>query len=219
MGILVSGILGPMKNKTGAVIGRIHRGQNVITQLYKIKNPNRKRSDAQLATELSFGILNNFLSNIQGLVDIGFRKKVKHNSPVNAAYAYNFKNAFLDVNGQIVLDYPNLVYSVGNIEGPESPILNTDGSSLFLSWDDMPQSEYCSYSDLATVLVYDPSEKGDLIFENVCPRSDLSVQLDISPFIGKDVHCYISFCSANEKSRGDTVYLGKTLVSVPLELA
>jgi hypothetical protein len=216
MGILISGILGPMKNKTGAVIGRMHRGQNVITQLYIRKHPNKKRSEAQLATELSFGLLNNFLSNIQGLVDTGFRKKVKHNSPVNAAYSYNFKHAFLDVNGKIVLDYPNLVYSLGYIEGPESPALITEDGSLFLSWEDMPQSEYCSYSDMATVLVYDPLEKGDLIFENVCLRSDLSVQLDISPFLGKNVHCYMSFCSANEKNRGDSVYLGQNSVSIPI---
>jgi hypothetical protein len=150
------------------------------------------------------------------LVDTGFRKKVKHNSPVNAAYSYNFKHAFLDVNGQIVLDYPNLVYSLGYIEGPESPTLITEDGSLFLSWEDMPQSEYCSYLDMATVLVYDPLEKGDLIFENVCLRSDLSVQLDISPFLGKNVHCYMSFCSANEKNRGDSVYLGQTSVSIPI---
>ena len=208
MGILTSGILGPIKNKTGAVIGRMHRGQNVITQLYKKRKRRRKRSKGQLSSQDRLGQLSNFLSNIQGLVAVGFKNMVKHNSAANAAHSYNYHHAFITVGAKLELNYSKLIYSIGEVEGPESPLLEYENGILNLSWFDMLQSQYCQYSDKATVLVYEPSRQDSVVFDNICPRSDLHVLLDISCFIGKEVHCYVCFNSADGKYKGNSVYLG-----------
>ncbi|MEJ7560729.1 MAG: DUF6266 family protein [Pedobacter sp.] len=201
-----------MKNKTGAVIGRMHRGQNVITQLYKKRKRRRKRSKGQLSSQDRLGKLSTFLSNIHQLVDIGFKKMVKHNSAVNAAHSFNYDHAFIEVGEKLELNYPKLVYSLGDVEGPESPHLGYEEGILRLSWFDMPQSQYCQYSDLATVLVYEPTEQDSVVFDNICLRSDLNVLLDISCFIGKEVHCYVCFSSEDGKHQGNSVYLGLVAV-------
>jgi hypothetical protein len=72
----------------------------------------------------------------------------------------------------------------------------------------MEQSKYCQYSDLATILIYEPIKGDNTSFNNICPRSDLNVLLDISSFTGKEVHCYICFSSADGKYQGTSVYLG-----------
>ncbi|MEJ7557427.1 MAG: DUF6266 family protein [Pedobacter sp.] len=214
MGILPSGILGPIKNKTGAVIGRIHRGQNVITQLYKKRKRKRVRSKAQLASEYRLGQLSSFLSQIQVLVDSGFKSKVKHNTAVNAALSYNYDHAFIKVGADLELNYAKLVYSLGEVEGPESPEMAYKDGFLTLSWFDMPQSEYCQFSDKATILIYEPTSRSDIIFKVACQRSDLNVLLDILPFIDKEVHCYISFASSDGKRQGNSVYLGLVKTSI-----
>ncbi|RYE52390.1 MAG: hypothetical protein EOP48_16630, partial [Sphingobacteriales bacterium] len=121
MGILIKGILGPMINKTGAVIGRMHRGQNVIVQLYKERSADKVSTEGQLTVQNHFGKLSSFLSNIRNMVDIGFKKMIKHNSPVNAAFSYNSSHAFIQVGEKKELNYAKLIYSIGDVEGPESP--------------------------------------------------------------------------------------------------
>jgi len=208
MGILTGGILGPMKNKTGTVIGRIHRGQNVVTQLYKRRKRRKKKSKEELASQARLGLLSSFLSEIHDLVEIGFKKMVKHNSPVNAAFTYNYDRAFIEIGEVLVLNYPELIYSLGDVEGPESPALEYLNGFLNISWYDGPQSKYCQYSDQATVLVYEPAGHDLTIFSKECKRSDLQVSLAIDEFIGKEVHAYICFASADGKYQGKSVYLG-----------
>lgn len=208
MGIIKSGILGPMINKTGSVIGKIHKGQNVITGISKKLKRRKKKTESQITSRVRFGKLNSFLSDIKSLVTVGFKKMVKHNTAANAAYSYNFDHAFITVNGRLELNYPKLVYSIGDVEGPESPVLVTENGFLNISWFNMPQSINCQYSDLATVLVYEPIEPDNVFFTETCKRSDLNVILDVSHFIGKSLHCYICFASADGKHEGSSVYLG-----------
>ena len=208
MGIIRQGILGPMVNKTGAVIGRMHRGQNVLVKLYKEKSADKPSTEGQLAAQDRLGKLSSFLSNIRNMVDIGFKKKVKHNSPANAALSYNSGHAFIQVGEEQELNYAKLIYSIGDVEGPESPFLEYEDGMLNISWYDMEQSRYCQYSDLATILIYEPIVGDNTSFDNICPRSDLNVLLDISSFIGKEVHCYICFSSADGKDQGTNFYLG-----------
>ena len=94
------------------------------------------------------------------------------------------------------------------MEGPESPFYEYEDGLLNINWYDMEQSKYCQYADLATVLIYDPIEGDNISFDNICPRSDLNVLIDISHFLGKEVHCYICFSSADGKYQGSNVYLG-----------
>jgi hypothetical protein len=123
MGIIRKGILGPMVNKTGAVIGRMHRGQNVLVQLYKERSADKPSTEGQIAAQDRLGMLSSFLSNIRNMVDIGFKKMGKHNSPVNAALSYNSDHAFIQKGEEQELNYAQLVYSIGDVEGPESPLL------------------------------------------------------------------------------------------------
>ncbi|RZK80970.1 MAG: hypothetical protein EOO92_06275 [Pedobacter sp.] len=208
MGILKSGILGPMKNTTGAVVGRVHRGTNVITGLYEKSEKHKKNSPKQLASQQQFNLLNGFLRNIQQLVDTGFKTMVKHNSPVNAAYSYNYNQAFISSETEITLNYPEILFSVGNLEGPESPEITFEEGVLTLSWFKMPQSLYCQYTDRARVLIYEPYKRESIIYDNICERWDCTVALDAQCFIGSKVHLYMSFCSADGKEQGNSNYLG-----------
>lgn len=208
MGILKSGILGPMENTTGAVVGRIHRGKNVITGLYEVSNKRKKGTKNQTASRYAFGLLNSFLNDIEGLVNQGFKKLINRNTAINAAFSYNYDHAFVKDGDTIELNYPKIKFSVGDVEGPESPEVSVEDGLLKISWFKLPQSRNCQYTDKAQILIYEPAQPSSIRFYNACERWDGEVILDLKAIKGKKVHVYISFTSANGKQQGNSTHLG-----------
>lgn len=212
MGILKSGILGPFRNKTGAVIGRIHRGKNIITGLYNTsdKPPTKKQLEARLKLEL----LNSFMLDIGALVKIGFKPYVKNNSEVNVAVSYNYRHAFLKVGENISLNYAKMIYSRGHIVTPESPEVETHPRAITFSWLPQNQSTYCQFTDLASFLVYNPAKEMSVIAVNATSRYEQGYILEIpAGFIGDTVHCYMNFGSADRKKNGDSMYIASLVVT------
>lgn len=208
MGIIRSGILGTMENTTGAVVGRMHRGKNVLTSLYEVSESKTKGTKKQVAWRYRFGLLNGFLNQIELFVNKGFKKLVKHNTPINAAYKYLADNAFATDGDEIVLNYPKLMFSLGDVEGPESPKVLVEDGMLKLSWFKLPQSANCQYTDRLKVLIYCAEKKDALKFDGVCERWDGKWELSIQPLLGTKVHLYVSFASADDKLQGNSQYLG-----------
>ncbi|MGY4384072.1 hypothetical protein ACVWYN_001098 [Pedobacter sp. UYP24] len=208
MGILSTGILGPFRNKTGSVIGRKHRGQDVMTSLYRTNKTPKEGTVKQKESRFKFATLNVFLNNISELVIPGFKKLAKGGNPINTAYSYNCDHAFVVSEGEIKLNLPKLVYSVGNVEGPESLQMVSENGHITMSWLEQPQSLFCQGSDTVNFLIYNETIGDSAYFMNYRDRSDLGVSLDVRPDIGHDVHCYISFASADGKTQGNSIYLG-----------
>ncbi|RZK00393.1 MAG: hypothetical protein EOO43_25220 [Flavobacterium sp.] len=152
--------------------------------------------------------MNDYLRSIQMLIDDGFRKLIKHNTPINAAYTYNSDHAFILNEDKIELNYPEIMFSVGDVEGPEAPELSSENGLIILKWFNMPQSLYCQYSDKASVLIYEPNKKSSIIYKSAGIRSELEVALKAHCYVNKDVHCFISFSSADGKRQGNSIYLG-----------
>jgi hypothetical protein len=212
MGILNSGIFGGFRKKTGPVIDRRSRGQNVVTSLHH--RSNKPRTDQQLESQDKFGMLNVFLGNIAPLINVGFKPFVKKNSPVNAAYKYNYKHAFVLQDGKWTLDYPMLVYSRGHVSGPQAAhaALVSDpetGRAVVFSWQLQPQSAYCRFTDRATFLAYSPSMGRRITAQDAADRYAQGFTLLLPPdFDGAALHCYLSFKSADGTQLGNSHYVG-----------
>ncbi len=208
MGILSTGILGSFRNKTGAVIGRRHRGQDIMTSLYRVNGTPKEGTAKQKESRFKFSTLNIFLNNISELVNAGFKKLAKGGNPVNTAYSYNYGHAFIVNEVEIKLNLPQLVYSKGNVEGPESLQMVSQDGHITMNWLEQPQSLFCQGSDTANFLIYNETTGDSAYFLNYCDRSGLKASLDVSPDIDQEVHCYMSFASADGKMQGNSIYLG-----------
>lgn len=208
MGIVKDGVMGLFINKVGTVIGRQHRGQNVIVAKYRKsqKQPTQKQLDAQMR----FGMLNHFLSKMEELVDPGFEKTVKAGqSPINAAYAFNYKHAFTTENGQFKLNMPKLVLSRGPVQRPNCATVTRAGNKIVFSWLAQPENQYCRYNDKASfelctsdtkIIVHHPDKafRSDLQFEVTLPKGT-----DTNTF-----HCFMVFSNTTGKIVGDSEYVG-----------
>lgn len=208
MGILETGILGGFRKKAGPVIGRKHRGQDLITSAYRISGKVKKGTPRRLVVRKKFALLNVFLGNITSLVNMGF-KRTTHGSATNNAYSFNYDHAFIVEEDEVKLDYSKLVYSKGNIEGPEGLQMVSENGHIIMNWQAQPQSRFCQHTDKASLLFYRETKKGNASCRHgVCERGDLTVSVDMKHVAGKTLHCYISFASADGKLQGDSKYLG-----------
>lgn len=211
MGIQKSGIIGPFRNKVGPVAGRRHRNQDLIVPLPRIST--KPATAKQLDARGLFGMLNTFLSMIDELVNPGFKAFVKKNSPVNAAFSYNYDHAFVKDGEEYRLNYPKLVYSRGHIVTPEGAQLSSEGAHVTFSWHHQNQSNYCQYSDMASFMLYNPTKDGFLVFPTTVNRRAQRFTFEVpKEFAGDSVHCYMSFASANGKLQGDSCYVGEVVV-------
>lgn len=210
MGILKSGILGPIVNKTGPSIGRRHMGRNVVTSLYR--KSTKAATEEQLDAQLKFGLLSSFLNSIAKLVDIGFNQYAKGRSAVNAAFSYNFEHAFVKIDEKYQINYQQMVYSRGHIATPEGTQAIPGAGNIIFSWLPQSQSAYCQFTDRASFMLYNTSKNKPLVILAVTERHQLGCTIEIPvDYAGDTLHCYMSFDSANGKLSGDSVYVGEVV--------
>ncbi|WP_316815390.1 DUF6266 family protein [Pedobacter nyackensis] len=207
MGILSSGLLGPVRKKVGPSVTRVHNGINVVGATYrKTKKP---ATDKQLEAQAKFGLLNSFLNHIEELVKPGFKKYAKKKNEINAAYEYNYEHAFIKEDDHFLLNFPEIQYSRGRIATPDEPKISVINNQLNFSW--LPQQQYssCQFTDLASILVYNADREAYHQLINVTDRYAGNHSIEIPEhYAGNTLHCYISFASANGKLTGDSTYIG-----------
>jgi hypothetical protein len=210
-----------MVNTTGAVIGKIINGQNVITGLRE-DTPKPANVD-QAKQRYKFKLLRDFLWSFPELVALGFKRKKRHQAPFFAAYQYNYSNAFCEVQviegddklnfkERIKLNFPALSYSIGPISGPNcgTAVRNTDNTCTF-SWLEYPQSKNNQFTDRAGYVIWNASTGKAEHGNDIASRSALNFHVPISPKdMEAELHFYMHFCSSDLKIVGDSIYLGST---------
>ncbi|MEJ2884767.1 DUF6266 family protein [Pedobacter sp. GR22-6] len=207
MGIQKSGPFGGFYKKTGPIIGRRSRNQNVITALHHPSN--KPSSEDQLVVQDRFTLLTEFLNELKLLINLGFKAYAKGRSALNAAFSYNYPHAFLSTESGLAINYPKMVYSRGKINWVSITQLSRNGQELNLTWSPDVQSDYCQFSDLGTLLVYNADIGKGMAYPNAMKRKDLGyVAVLPKGFESATLHCYLDFCSADGKLRGNSKYLG-----------
>ncbi|MHA4895281.1 DUF6266 family protein [Pedobacter sp. PWIIR3] len=228
MGIQLNGLLGTFYNKTGAVIGRRYRGMNVITGLQR--GGNKKFSPEQQEQQFKLGALTEMLSYLAEEVYVGFKKYRKKGHPLNVAFSYNFENAFtvlprvektvqahedakpvvmLDFPKYILLNYPNLVLTRGDIFSPDCPSINLAPDGNFTcSWLATPEYVYNWGTDLVTLLIWNDTLKLSMHYRCMASRAALSFSESVPKnWVGQNLHGYLFCCTADGKQMGESVYL------------
>ncbi|WP_285058549.1 DUF6266 family protein [Pedobacter ginsengisoli] len=209
MGILHSGLFGGFSKKTGPIVGRRRKGQNVITALH---HPSNKAATAgQLDSRNKFSLLNIFLGGISPLLNAGFKKYARTKGAMAAAYSYNYGHAFAVVEGnQYAINYPMMVYSRGPVSGPLGAAVQAADGGITFTWLPQSQSVYCRFTDKATFLVYIPSMEIAFTAIDASDRYAQAYWRELPPGVeGQEVHAYMSFASADGKLTGNSFYAGK----------
>jgi len=207
MGILNNGIFGGFSNKTGPLVGRKVKGRNVITGLHHY--PKGPVSEKVRLSQQKLVLLNGFLGQISPVIANGFKEYAQKSTTINAAYKYNYPNAFVQTPEGLVLDYSKLVYSRGKVSTPCAAKVTAVAGGLQFTWQNAVQNEFNLFADRATFVVYNVEKHIAVIKQNVALRKDIGYVFELpEDFAGDELHCYMSFNSANGKVVGDSVWCG-----------
>lgn len=212
MGKIKEGILGGFSGKVGAVIGASWRG---IEYMRGLPRPSCKEpTTAQLAQRMVFALHREFLGGAIEFVDDCFQNYDKH-TPMNSAISYNMKNSTKGAYPDLSVDFPNFMYSKGDLSGAWSPkAVSTVVQTLNLTWENGRFNPFCAADDVLIVLIYDPVSKNFATFHRAAKREDASVNLELPPeFIGHAVHAYFSFYSDSRKISSTNQYVGETVIA------
>jgi Family of unknown function (DUF6266) len=207
MGKLLHGINGPFSGKVGPVVGYMLNNQAVIRSL-----PGRSRkplTPKQINQRKKFALINDFLNQLQSLLNLTFANVAINMTGSNKAFSYNLKNATrgfypdLSINYSMVLlgrgDLPNVI-SAKTAPLPEG--------KLEFSWTDNSGTGKAKATDKAFAAVYNEELK-DWEYElNLATRGEGICVLDASLLKGKPVHGYLGFITEDGRDVTDTIYTG-----------
>lgn len=211
MGTFEKGILGGFSGKVGTVIGGNWKGIDYMRS--KSSKRNFTPSQKQLEQQLKFALMMRFLQPMAGLLAESFHDFAIRKTGINAAFAYNFKEAITGVFPDYAIDYSKALVSRGNLPNVLGPaVISGAGSILTWSWTDN-LSTTADPNDKAILVAFCPSTKQAIFSTATGKRSDLTADLNVLTFSGKQVETYIGFLSAETDNASNSIFTGEVLVS------
>ncbi len=214
MGTIKKGILGGFSGKVGTVIGANWRGLDVMRSL-----PKKSKSlptPTQLEQRLRFGLAIKFLSPIKALIDKAYGTAEGTRSKFNLAMSYHVQEAVTGTMPDLTLDFSKVLFAKGDLLGPWAPTVAVPqpATELVFAWQPNADTGLSNEDDQAVVLVYNPMKQLYIISEGEAYRRDRGLGLKVpAVFTGDEVHCWMSFISADGKQVATSVYLGPITVN------
>jgi Family of unknown function (DUF6266) len=207
MGKLLQGINGPFSGKVGPVVGYMLGNQAVIRSL-----PGRSRkplTPKQLHQRKKFALMNDFLGQLQSLLNLTFASIAVNMTGSNKAFSYNVMNAIRGFYPDISIDYKMVLLGRGDLPNVQSvKTIPTEDLKLEFTWTDNSGTGKAKSTDKAFAAVYN-EELNDWEYGlNLATRKDGSCVIEISKYQNKPVHGYLGFITEDGKDATDTLYTG-----------
>ncbi|GHV69976.1 hypothetical protein FACS1894199_19310 [Bacteroidia bacterium] len=117
MGQIKKGILGSFSGRVGTVIGSHWKQIDYIRSMPS--HHHDAKTPKQMEQRLKLALLSEYLKIMLPFIDIGFKNSKNNTSPFNAAFKYNFANAFYGDYPNIRLDLAYILLSHGSTKGTD----------------------------------------------------------------------------------------------------
>jgi len=212
MGRIKKGILGGFSGKVATVVGASWLGIDYMRGLPNISGA--PASEEQLAQRNKMALLRGFLLGLKSIIGRCVQNIEKY-TPMNEAISYNLKNTIKGTYPNQSINFPQLLFSKGELMGAWSPkVTSTQSGAIDFSWENGNFTPMRSADDQVILVVYDSEEKNFCSLCNAAKREEKTARLIVPPtFKGHSVHCYISFYSESRKLASTNEYLGEVIVS------
>ncbi|TCC99549.1 hypothetical protein FBD94_09810 [Pedobacter hiemivivus] len=216
MGIITWGVLGGFRNKTGAVIGSRFRNRDVIKGLTRPSN--KPATLKQLFQRSKFALVTAFLSSFSNFIELFYGNRSASNSPMNEAVSYHLTGAVTTVGTAVEMDYTKVRFARGKLLLPsQMNLAATAPGKVDFEWTDqlaIADHKYKDASDMANLLVYNPTKKQFVSLMGAAPRSAGVFKLQLPPEFGEDyVHGWMNFSSVLKDGLvSDSHYVGKIMI-------
>jgi hypothetical protein len=211
MATFEKGILGGFSGKVGTVIGGTWKGIDYMRS--KANKRSFVPSQKQLEQQLKFALIMRFLQPMSALLEVSFYDFAVRKTGINAAFAYNFKEAITGSFPNYAIDYQKALVSRGNLPNVLGPsVISAAGSILTWSWTDN-NSSTADPNDQAILVAYCPEMRQAIFSIDAAKRSELTADLNALTFTGKAVETYIGFLSVAGNNSAISIFTGEVTVS------
>jgi hypothetical protein len=210
MGTISKGILGPISGKVGTVVGSSWKGIDYI----RSKSTRRKGFSArQRDQQFRFSAAINFVSTMNDLLDITFKRYALKKSGSNAALSYTMLHAITGTSPDYQVDFAKALVSHGKLPNASAPAATVTGKAIHFTWTDNSGSGKAAATDNAVLVAYCKNYNQTIYTTMSAVRSAKAAVLDVSNFAGFEAEVWIAFLSADGKVASDSIYLGGLMVS------
>lgn len=210
MAKLTKGIFGPISGKLGPVVGASWKGIAYLREAPKVKKKKRSRTPAQIANEMKFKFVHQWLVPFYPYVTVGFSTQAKDKTELNAAFSANYHRAISGQYPNLTVDYSKVVISAGKLpplNGPEISLTGAD--TLEISWQQNISSD-ASFDDQLMLVLYNPDTKKADGFIGGVKRAALRHSFTMeSELVGRELEVYLSIISVDRKKISDSIYMGR----------
>jgi hypothetical protein len=207
------GILGGFRGGIGNVVGFRYRRRYLMRSI-PLRRSKRKKLKA-LPQHLNLGRMSQFIRDAKELIAIGFKANNPKLDPRSMAMKYNMKNALVKTENGPLINYAKIKLSRGSRERAWSEeMIFTEGNKVTVNWDipAMLDLKLIGY-DKVYIVLYNEINQSMMYAKQHISRSDLTYTGTVSAeYIGKPIHGWIFFVSADGKEVSDSDYLGTGMV-------
>ena len=212
MGKLPSGPFGPMQGTTGNLTAYMLNGQNVV-RINPNSNaqPRKRDSPAQLSNQQQLKVVNEFLDPILPLLKAGYSIAALNSTKnyYNLALSHNKRFALKGDYPNIEIDYPNAMFSEGELLPAINPVAELVPEGIKFSWDQADGSVNSRNFDQVMVLAYGTiSKRVRYIRYGVERQKGLVVLHIIDNLINEPMETYISFINDERTAVANSMYTG-----------
>lgn len=212
MATFEKGILGGFSGKVGNVVGSRWRGKNIMRSLPQRGSyaPTARQEEQREKFKTVIG----FLSPIVEILSLYFGSPQGDKSRSNLATSYHLKNAVVSTPLGMVMDYPKVLISKGELRGLDGGTLAEAANRVLnFTWQDNSGQGKATATDSFMVVVYAPEL--NLFYTNVAvaTRDATTATVTLPDFMtGFEVEVWASFHKPGTNFAAMSTYMGAITV-------
>lgn len=156
-----------------------------------------------------------FIRSIHTFIKIGYQA-TSLDYPSNEARQFLIRNCFIETPEGMLLNYPSVPVSRGELKKPEEFGMTTNGTIATITWKSPVKQDFTDGTDKVMIIMYsnETTEGMSWLKSSVAFRADGKAILDI-PAHELPIHVWMFFYNAEKavgesrKKISDSVYLGE----------
>jgi len=203
------GILGGFQGKLGTVIGTRWRGINVMRAVpEKVSNPNTIKQRIQRER---FKLIAELMKKARPMIELGFERTGRPTrSATNEAMSWNVKYGVTGEYPGQVLDFAQLRFAFGTLEGVGSQQVAANEGALTFNWTNNSGFMNAKGDDELFVILYNEDKKEFLNHYSVATREAGTAILTLpESHQGSEFHVWTFMHNSERNLSSTSVYLGK----------
>jgi len=211
MAKLSKGIFGPVSGRIGSVVGATWKSIAYLRSMPRKKKQKTVRTPAQIANQMKFKFVTEWLVPFYPYVSNGFRHLAQEKTEINAAFSLNYKQAVKGKYPDVNISYPDVVLSKGNLPGlMEAEVSRNEPDVILLTWEKNEELYQVSFNDQLMLVLYSPELKIADGFIGGVKRASQKCTFKMNPKLAnKALEVYVSTYTLNGKLVSDSIYLGR----------